>query len=224
MEDEEHGVRLFWQPHLEDGEDVNPEKAEFLPLGFDEFYGQVAPGAKKESKLGSMITSLENKLKPLFDRLDNWVEEKKKTTEMNQKLIEKELEFIEAEICLEEALEDMENALKMKQKEEEKRAASEMDSDQAPAEAGQDEADSEDEEEDGGPPTSFGMVGQGENNKGDDKPGKSPFSSLSMSLASCTPVSMVNCSIIPHCLSVILISFYAVSIYLFFIRNHIDEV
>jgi len=48
---------------------------------------------------------------------------------MNQKLAEKELEFIEAELCLEEALEDMENALKMKQKEEEKRSVTEKDSD-----------------------------------------------------------------------------------------------
>ena len=58
VKDEEHGVRLFWQPHLEDGEDVDPEKAEFLPIGFDEFYGRSTPGAKKESRLMSVITSL----------------------------------------------------------------------------------------------------------------------------------------------------------------------
>ncbi|XP_020253284.1 protein TIC 100 [Asparagus officinalis] len=181
VEDEEHGVRLFWQPHLEEGEDVDPEKAEFLPLGFDEFYGRAEPGAKKESTLGSMISSLENKLNPLFERLDNWIEEKKKAREMNKELVEKELEFIEAEICLEEALEDMENELKLKQKEEEKRVVPEKDSDRVSAEGGEDEADSEDEDEDEGAPTSFGTVGQ---NEGEDKPGKTPFSSLSMSLAS----------------------------------------
>ena len=43
---------------------------------------------------------------------------------------------------------------------------------------------------------SFGTVGQGETDKGDDKPGMSPFSSLSMSIESYTPISMVNSSII----------------------------
>ena len=32
VEDEEHGIRLFWQPPLKDGEEVNPKKAKFLPL------------------------------------------------------------------------------------------------------------------------------------------------------------------------------------------------
>lgn len=208
VEDEEHGVRLFWQPYLEDGEDVDPEKAEFLPLGFDEFYGKSAPGEKKESRLMSVITSLENKLKPLFERLDNWIEEKKQAREMNQKLIEKELEFIEAELCLEEALEDMENELKMKQKEEEKRAITEKGSDQASTEAGEDEADSDDEDdEDEGAPTSFGTVGQGETDKGDDKSRRSPFSSLSLALSSSTPVSMVS-SIICHCVFISITSFF----------------
>ncbi|KAJ0976781.1 hypothetical protein J5N97_012255 [Dioscorea zingiberensis] len=200
VEDDEHGVRLFWQPRLEDGEDVDPEKIEFLPLGFDEFYGRGTPGTEKETKLSGMITAVENAFKPLLDRLEKWIEEKKKASEMNLKLYEKELEFIETELCLEEAMEDMEIKLKKKQKEEENQAAAENDSDETSA--GQDEAqpddgeDGEDEVEDESAPTSFGTVGQGVddntmNGSEENKSGRSPFSSLSMSLASWSLGSMV---------------------------------
>lgn len=186
IEDEEHGIRLFWQPELKEGEEIDKANIEFLPLGYDEFFGKAEPSEPKQGKLMSMITSLENKLRPVFEKLEKWVEQKKKDSEMNQKLIEKELEFIEAEICLEEALEDMDNALKMKQKEEEKRSAAEKDGDKASNDAGEDEADSDDEEdEDEDAPSSFGTVGQ------DDKSDKSSFSSLTMSLASYTPASLI---------------------------------
>lgn len=206
MEDEKYGVRLFWQPDLEEDEedDVDPDKLQFLPLGFDDFFGRSAP-VKKEGKVRGLITFLQNAVKSLFDRLEHWAVEKKKSGEMNLKLIENELEFIEAEISLEEAIEDLELELKRKQEEEEKQAVAEMDQDDSSASAVQDEAvtdetetEDEDEDADEEAPTSFGTVNQG---KADDdtipkesKPGKSPFSSLSLSLSSPGLFSLVrNC-------------------------------
>lgn len=205
VDDEKYGVRLFWQPRLKEGEDVDPEKVEFLPLEYDEFFGKTS-GAKKESKLSRLITKVENALKPLFEKFEKWAEEKKKASEMNLKLIEKELDFIEAEICLEETLEDMENELKMKQEEEEKRAAAGKDKDESsPAAADQDAAasddgdDEEDEDGDESAPASFGTVRQGRadedtstNSLGESKPGNSPFSSLTLSVASGNLISLVS--------------------------------
>lgn len=200
MEDEKYGVRLFWQPHLKEGEDVDPDKAEFLPLGFDEFLGRAAP-VEKEGKLRGLITSIQNAMKPLFDRLEHWAEEKKKASEMNLKLIEKELEFIEAEISLEEAMEDLELELKRKQEEEERKADAGKDQDDPSASAVQDEAvsdemENEDEDDEGGAPTSFGTVNQGkvdnDTSPKENKPGKSPFYSLSLSLSSPGLFSMVR--------------------------------
>ncbi|MQM19636.1 hypothetical protein Taro_052645 [Colocasia esculenta] len=184
VEDEEHGVRLFWQPPLKEGEDVDPEKVDFLPLGFDEFYGRAIPVPKKQSGLMRLVTTIEDKVKPVFDRLEKWAEDKKKANELTLKLIDQELEFIEAEICLEEAIEDMEMELKMKQKEEERKAEAGKDDDSSISATGNvadmDEGE-EEEEDDDEPPSSFGTVG-GE--RTENKPGKNPFSSLSLSLPS----------------------------------------
>ncbi|XP_020571389.1 protein TIC 100 [Phalaenopsis equestris] len=183
VEDEEHGLRLFWQPDLEEGEDIDLNKVDFLPLGFDEFYGRSPSGEKKQTGLAKLITSAENALKPVFERLDAWIEEKKKTSEMKQKLIEKELEYIEAEICLEEAMEDLEMDLKMKQEEEERKAAEGNEKGESP-EAGQDEGgygDGENEEE--AAPTSFGSVSDRQID-GEEKSERSSFSSLTMSFGS----------------------------------------
>lgn len=210
VEDEEHGVRLFWQPRVEDGEDMDPEKIEFLPLGFDEFYGRATPGTEKEVKPSGVIAAIDNAFKPLLNRIQKWIEEKKKTSEANLKLYEKELEFIDAELDLEEAMEDMEIILKEKQKEEEKRAAVENDTDEMPASTGQDEArpddgeDGDDDEDDEGAPTSFGTVGEGADGdildgSEEKKSGRSPFSSLSMSLASWSLASMVSTLIFVIC-------------------------
>ena len=156
-----------------------------------------------------MITAVQNALKPLLDKLEKWTEERKEGSEMKQKLIEKELEFIEAEICLEEAIEDLETLLKMKQKEEEKRAAAGKDSDDFSRSADLDDADSEDgededEDEDEGAPTSFGTV-EGEVDKettadstDESKLGKSPFSSLSLSFTTCSLASLVSSLIFDH--------------------------
>ncbi|RZS20247.1 hypothetical protein BHM03_00052744, partial [Ensete ventricosum] len=197
VEDEKYGVRLFWQPDVEEEEedDVDPDKAQFLPLGFDEFFGRSAP-VKKEGKMRGLITFLQNAVKPLFDRLEHWAVEKKKSCEVNLKHIENELEFIEAEISLEEAIEDLELELKRKQEEEEKQDVAGMDQDDSSDSAVTDETETEDEDDEEAP-TSFGTVNQG---KADDdtipkesKPGKSPFSSLSLSLSSPGLFSLVRC-------------------------------
>ncbi|KAK9985337.1 hypothetical protein SO802_030288 [Lithocarpus litseifolius] len=115
VEDEKYGVRLFWQPPLKDGDDVDPEKARFLPLGYDEFFGREV-AVKKENIWMRLVLAVENACKPLFDKLEKWTEEKKKASEMKMKLIEKELELVEAELCLEEALEDMDEELKRRER------------------------------------------------------------------------------------------------------------
>lgn len=180
VEDDEHGLRLFWQPDVKDGEDIDLDKVAFLPLGFDEFFGNFPSRETKQSGLARLITSAENALKPIFERLELWAEEKRKNSEMNQKLIETELEYIEAEICLEEAMEDLEMVLKMKQKEEEKKFAEGTDGGEFPD--AQDEGD--DVGEDEFPPTSFGSVSNDQAADGENKPERSSFSSLTMSLGS----------------------------------------
>ncbi|XP_030522393.1 protein TIC 100 [Rhodamnia argentea] len=211
VDDEEHGIRLFWQPDLKDGEDVDPEKVEFLPLGFDEFYGKEEV-VKKESFWKRIIMAMENACKPTFDRLEKWTEEKKKASEMKIKLIEKELDLIEAELCLEEAIEDMDEELKMTEKDEENievglREGVEMDSsmsakkdektlaadeeEEAEGEEEEDEYEDEDAE-----PTSFGSVAvdqdSSKNDRKGSKPGGSPFSTSSLGFASCGLVSVVS--------------------------------
>ncbi|KAK7272204.1 hypothetical protein RJT34_28668 [Clitoria ternatea] len=121
VEDEEHGIRLFWQPPLEEGEDVDPDKVEFLPLGYDEFFGRDTEG-KKEGILMRMVLGIENALKPWLDKLDKWIEDQKKIGDMEKKALEQELELIDAELSLEEAMEDLEQLLRKKEKEEEKKA------------------------------------------------------------------------------------------------------
>ncbi|GLU19246.1 hypothetical protein SLE2022_355070 [Rubroshorea leprosula] len=68
----------------------------FCPYGFGEFYG-LKEVEEKESMWKSVVLAVENALKPVLDKLENWTEEKKKASEMKLQLIEKELELIEAE-------------------------------------------------------------------------------------------------------------------------------
>ncbi|XP_048599012.1 protein TIC 100-like [Brassica napus] len=205
VEDEKHGVRLFWQPPLEEGEDVDPSKVEFLPLGFDEFYGKEV-AVKKEHPVKRFVLGIEKALKPMLDGIEKWTEEKKKENEERKEMLEKELELVEAEICLEEAIEDMDEVLKMKEQEEEKKTemglAEEEDEEDVVAvpvykeekvvvtpkekiqeKKKQEDDDSDDEEDDDSDdddddgPSSFGSV---------DKRRSSPFSSSSLSFASCS--------------------------------------
>ncbi|XP_017983535.1 PREDICTED: protein TIC 100 [Theobroma cacao] len=208
VEDEKHGVRLFWQPPLKEGEDVDPEKAQFLPLGFDEFYGREVI-VKGDNIWKRFITAIENALKPGFDKLEKWTEEKKKAGDMKMKLIEKELDLIEAELCLEEAIEDMDEELRMKEKEEQKKVEMGMQEEEDTSvvanqgkkaitkeEVDEDvEEDDEEEEDDDDAPSSFGSVaadrGPIKNDQKGKKPRESPFSSSSLSFASSSLVSAV---------------------------------
>ncbi|KAI4322370.1 hypothetical protein L6164_022073 [Bauhinia variegata] len=203
VEDEEHGIRLFWQPPLEKGEDVDPEKARFLPLGFDEFFGR-----EKEVKGGiwnRLVLAVENKCKPFFDKIEKWTEEQKKSTEMKKQAIEEELELIEAELCLEEAVEDLDELLRRKEKEEEEKAemgfpgeedntdATNQDEKAPVAEEEQEEEEEEDDDDDEITKSSFGSVKQEkttDRHKG-KKPSGSPFATSSFSFASFNLVSGV---------------------------------
>ncbi|KAK7402078.1 hypothetical protein VNO78_14057 [Psophocarpus tetragonolobus] len=214
VEDEKYGIRLFWQPPLAEGEDVNPEKAVFLPLGYDEFFG-LETEEKKESLWMRIVLAIENACKPWFDKLDKWTEEQKKITEEEKKAIEEELELIEAEISLEEAIEDMEELLRRREKEEEmKEKMGLLDEDEdddvtsvtkqdekAPAKVEEeapanveeeDDEDEDDEDEDNSAQSSFGSVEQGQTtDQPKGRPGKSPFSASSLTFASCSLISAV---------------------------------
>nr|GMD16019.1 protein TIC 100 [Ipomoea batatas] len=124
VDDEEHGIRLFWAPDVKDGEeDENIDDVEFLPLGFDEFYGrETYVEEEQEHFLKRFIVSVENACKPIFTKLEKWVEEQKKASEMKMALLKKELELAEAEFALNEAIEDLDEALKLVQQEEERKA------------------------------------------------------------------------------------------------------
>ncbi|KAB2021126.1 hypothetical protein ES319_D07G118100v1 [Gossypium barbadense] len=208
IEDEEHGVRLFWQPPVKEGEEIDPKKAKFLPLGFDEFYGREVI-QKRDNIWKRLITAIENALKPGFDKLEKWTEEKKKAGELKMKLIEKELDLIEAELCLEEAIEDMDEELKKKEKEEEKKMEMGLLEDEDTSveanledkaipkddvdkvvdeeEDGEEEEEEEDDDDDV-TPSSFGSVA---GNQKEKKPREPPFSSSSLLFASCSLVSAV---------------------------------
>ncbi|KAK9123981.1 hypothetical protein Sjap_013583 [Stephania japonica] len=208
IDDEKHGIRLFWQPPLKEGEDIDTKKAEFLPLGFDEFFGKTTETVKKKGGIWERFgEAFETTIKLVLDKVEKWAEEKKKSTQSKVKLIEQELELVEAEICLEEAIEDLEAELKRKQKEEEKKAEmGQLEEEDTPTsvsvsqdggvsaeneDAGEEE---EEEDEDDGEPSSFGSFGGGQSQTNGDKgskSGKSPFSSTSLSFTSCSLLSTV---------------------------------
>ncbi|KAK6776473.1 hypothetical protein RDI58_027474 [Solanum bulbocastanum] len=207
VEDEEHGVRLFWQPPVKEGEDVNPDKVEFLPLGFDEFYGRGGT-VKSDSVWKRFVTSVENACKPMFDKLEKWTEEKKKAGEMKIELLKKELELAEAELSLKEALEEMDDELKRMQEEEEKKFAmgTQEEDDIVPSESTDElektwaekkedeEEDEEEEDEEEVTASSFGSAdnqSSAKSDKKDNRSGKAPFGASSLSFAACSLVPTV---------------------------------
>ncbi|KAE8691046.1 TIC100 protein [Hibiscus syriacus] len=204
IEDEEHGVRLFWQPPLKEGEEIDEKEIQFLPLGFDDFYGREVI-QKRGNIWKRLITAIENALKPGFVKLEKWTEEKKKASKLKMELIEKELDHIEAELCLEEAIEDLDEELEKKEKEEEKKMEMgllEDEEDPSVAFNKEDKAipkddvdkgfneeeEDEDEDEDDVTPSSFGSVPSDQKGK---KPREPPFFSSSLSFTSCSLVSAV---------------------------------
>ncbi|KAL8496427.1 hypothetical protein ACS0TY_020224 [Phlomoides rotata] len=199
IEDEEHGIRLFWQPKVEEGEEPNLDDVEFLPLGEDEFYGREA---EDNTFWGRLVKSVENASKPWLDKLEKWTQEKKKAVEIRRELYKKEVELFEAELTLKEAVEDLDEELKILQKEEENKLeqeggieeeedtsvseAAKQTTDQAPTL----EADEEDEEEDDTTASSFGSI-EGENSKNNDQNGKTKFASASLSFGTFNLISLV---------------------------------
>ncbi|KAJ1686104.1 hypothetical protein LUZ63_017494 [Rhynchospora breviuscula] len=217
VEDEEYGVRLFWQPERPPPETygeteqdtIDVSKARFLPFGYNEFFGIKEETDKEEEGL---IEWVGNALKSWSERLEKWGEEKKKTKEMNLQLLEKEMDFVEAKICLEEAVKDMETELEKKQREEERKVekydqeettavpvsvsdksnvgSSKENVDQVGKKDGYDgDSDSEDDDDDDDEDDDGGRASFGTVKK------SSPFSSLSLSAVSSSFVSTV-----PSCL------------------------
>nr|GLL31171.1 protein TIC 100 [Ipomoea trifida] len=210
VDDEEHGIRLFWAPDVKDGEeDENIDDVEFLPLGFDEFYGRETYVEEEQVHfLKRFIVSVENACKPIFTKLEKWVDEQKKASEMKMALLKKELELAEAEFALNEAIEDLDEALKLVQQEEERKAEmgiQEEEGDTSPSKPTdqskktttekeeEDEEEEEDEGDDDAASFSFGSVenqDKAKTNQNGNKPGKSsPFGASSLPFAACSLVS-----------------------------------
>lgn len=194
VDDKEHGIRLFWQPPLKDGEEPDPEKAHFLPLGYDDFFGRdntVEPTIWMRISKG-----IENTFKPIADKLDRLIEEKKKDRDLNIELVKKEYELAEAELTLKEVIEDMDEELKRMQEEEEKKMEEVLDEDVEEA-GGKEEATEqektaeqekdieEEDEDDEDEPSSFGSaikLDSPDKEKKGIENGRSPFAAASLSL------------------------------------------
>ncbi|XP_057796109.1 protein TIC 100 [Salvia miltiorrhiza] len=211
VDDEEHGIRLFWQPAAKkEGEEPDPDEAEFLPLGFDEFYGREV-SAPEDSWLIRLVKSMENKGTSMLGGLEKWAEEKKKAREAKLELLKKEMELMDAEMDLKEAIEDLDEELKMLQQEEENKMEEEEEElveeekgtlisetttqqvDQTPPVA-EDENEDEDDDDDDATGSSFGSVqGQSSTNKDDkgNRFGKSTFAASSLAFGNHSLVSLV---------------------------------
>ncbi|KAL9672806.1 hypothetical protein QQ045_029058 [Rhodiola kirilowii] len=215
IDDPEYGIRMFWQPELKEGEtveDYDPDKIQFLPLGYDEFFGREVVESKPNA-WDRILQMIGTACKPFFDKLEKWTEEKKEESEMKMKLLEKEMELVEAELSLKEALEEMAEDLKREEEEAEEEMALEeieeevkevkKDATASPADQSEkaiivgeeeeeveEESDEEEEEEDD-VESSFGSAGGDQDAGKGSKPGRAPFSTASLSFASCTAVPTV---------------------------------
>ncbi|KAK9690099.1 hypothetical protein RND81_09G104700 [Saponaria officinalis] len=203
--DEKYGIRLYWQPDLKEGEELDLSKVEFLPLGYDEFFGEEEE-VPKEGFLTRLICSVENALNPWFEKLEKWSKEQKEASKIRRELIEEEFKLREAELKLEEALEDLEELIKLEEEAEaeaeaEKGATDDLVEDDAtvlstppgqdrkvsPPEDAEEEddeegEDEEDDDDDDSAPSSFGSaVDTGPTKDKKNEPGKSsPFAALSI--------------------------------------------
>ncbi|KAH6773063.1 MORN Occupation and Recognition repeat-containing protein [Perilla frutescens var. hirtella] len=206
VDDEEHGIRLFWQPPKKEGKDANPDEADFLPLGFDEFYGREVIVPPDSWWIG-LVKSMESKGTTVLDGLGKWAEDKKKARETKLELLKKEIELVEAESDLKETIEDLDEELKMMQKEEENKSEevveeeeetsiSEPASQTEQTHPGAEEEDEEEdqEEEDDVTASSFGSA-EGQSSTNNDQKGngfgKSTFAASSLTFGSSNLVSSV---------------------------------
>uniref|UniRef100_A0A7N0RD03 MORN repeat-containing protein n=1 Tax=Kalanchoe fedtschenkoi TaxID=63787 RepID=A0A7N0RD03_KALFE len=208
-DDPEHGIRMFWQPTLKEGETIDLEKVEFLPLGYDEFFGREEI-EEKPNAWERLLQKIGSAFKPYLEKIEKWAEEKKEESEMKLKLLEKEMELIEAELSLKEALEEMAEDLKREEEEVENMALEEAEEDvkdvkqdaASPADQSEktitvEEQEKEEDEEEGSEEddddveSSFGSTGDNQDTRKDSKPAQSPFSAASLLFAPCTAVPTV---------------------------------
>ncbi|GER34415.1 MORN (Membrane Occupation and Recognition Nexus)repeat-containing protein [Striga asiatica] len=209
IEDEEHGIRLFWQPPLKEGETVNPDEARFLPLGFDEFYG-LEEVREQENPWRRFVTSVENKCKSFFEGMEKRAEERKKVGMERMELLREKMELVDAEFSLKEAVEDLDEELKRMQKEEEKGGGlesektvdrveedeEEKEEEEEEEEEDDDDDDDDDDDEDddgnGVNASSFGSTNDKIAKNGDERSkGKSAFAAASLSFSSSSLMSLV---------------------------------
>ncbi|KAI3520589.1 hypothetical protein L1887_10039 [Cichorium endivia] len=208
VDDEEHGIRLFWQPTLEDGEDVDfdPSKVDFLPLGDEELFER-----DERSFLQRTLTSLQEKCKVMVENLEKKIDEKKKESDFKLKMIETDIEIAEAESELKEIIKEMDDELKRLEKEEEKKMEVELEDEDDKIEKVEEvdevskveddvDDDEDDDVDDEDESTPFGSVIEDQGSIKSDENGKrsgksSPFSSVSLSFASCGVASLVPCRV-----------------------------
>ncbi|GKD99215.1 hypothetical protein Tco_1387199, partial [Tanacetum coccineum] len=214
VDDEEHGIRLFWQPPLKDGEDVDPSKVEFLPLGDEELFER-----DDRSNLERTLSSFQDKCKLMLENLEKWSEDRKKESEAKLKLIETEIEIVEAESELKEIIKDMDDELKRLEKEEEKKIEMGLEEEDEPIEKVEevsrdevkdnavvvedeeeeeddDDDDIDEDEDDESTPPSFESADKNKDLKINDQKGKkggrsSPFAACSLQFGSVGLASMV---------------------------------
>ncbi|XP_076887224.1 protein TIC 100-like [Bidens hawaiensis] len=207
VEDEEHGIRLYWQPPAKDGEEVDPSEIKFLPLGDEELFER-----EERNFLERVLTSAQDKCKVMLENLEKRIEEKKKESDARLKLIETDIEIAEAESELNEIIKEMDDELKKLEKEEEKKMEMELEAeaeaedddevvekseevsrvevkvDDVKEDVKDDDEDDEDDDDDDAPP-SFGFVIKDENSKNGGR--SSPFAASSMQFGSLGLSSMV---------------------------------
>ncbi|XP_076910420.1 protein TIC 100-like [Bidens hawaiensis] len=209
VDDEEHGIRLYWQPSVFDGEEVDPSEVEFLPLGDEELFER-----DERNFLEGVLTSAQDKCKVMLENLEKRIEEKKKESDARLKLIETDIEIAEAESELKEIIKEMDDELKKLEKEEEKKIEMELEAEaededevvEKPEEVSrvevnvddikvddvkdddEDDEDDDDDDDDDAPP-SFGSVIKDENSKNGGK--SAPFAASSMQFGSLGVSSMV---------------------------------
>ncbi|KVI09289.1 MORN motif-containing protein, partial [Cynara cardunculus var. scolymus] len=116
VDDEEYGIRMFWQPPLKEGEDVDPSKVEFLPIGNEDMRK-----VDHRNFFERMLTSMQDKCKSMLENLEKQTEEKKKESELKMKIIETDIDIVEAESELKEIIEEMDDELRRLEKEEQKK-------------------------------------------------------------------------------------------------------
>ncbi|EPS73845.1 hypothetical protein M569_00908, partial [Genlisea aurea] len=121
IEDDEHGLRFYWVPDLNDEGDVDLEKVAFLPLGFDEFYGKEDTSVPEDTLWIRFLKGVSSRGKLLVEKVDKWMDEIKKSSETRLEKLKEEAEMMEDEMDLEDEMDELDAELQMLQEEEERK-------------------------------------------------------------------------------------------------------